>query len=651
QESLERNGLLSRIDVVLSDDPTAETRLRAELPTGAVLETAESRTETLAQMTRAFDVNLRALSLLALVVGMFLIYNSMTFSVVQRRPLIGRLRALGMTRSQIFGLIIGEATVMGIAGTVGGIALGILLASGLLDLVTRTINDLYFVVTVRRLEIEVLTLLKGLGIGVGVTVLAAVRPAWEATAVPVTVVLQRSAVEEVSHRLAYRFALMSVAALLLAAVILVTAQSSIVWSYAGLLLVIIGFVLAAPAGVLLMSRILRPVLSSLFGVVGRMASNAVGAGLSRTGIAISALMVAVAATIGVGIMISSFRSTVSDWLTYSLQADIYIRPPSLVIRRGDAIISPDVVDIVRDTPGLSEVYTVAHGPVRSELGDVDAVIIEPGPMTPETFRLTGRRLGDIEWTWQKVSTTPAVLVSEPFSFRYERAAGDTISLETPSGTRDFVIAGVYLDYGSDLGAILFTKEVFEDHFDYPGTAGIALYLDSDVESDVVIREVAARTRDLQDLSIQSNRELREASLEVFDRTFVVTGVLRFLAVFVAFVGVLSALMALQLEKTRELAVLRATGATPAQVWRYVTAQTGIMGLIAGILSVPLGLALAALLVFIINKRSFGWTLQFEPSFGVLLGAVALSLVAALLAGLYPSWKMAGTDPSEAMRQE
>ena len=532
-----------------------------------------------------------------------------------------------------------------------GIALGVLLATGLLDLVTRTINDLYFVVTVRRLEIEVFTLMKGLAIGVGATVLASLRPAWEATAVPVTVVLQRSAVEETSHRLAYRFALMSLGALVVAGAILLLARSSIVWSYAGLLLVIVGFVLAAPAGVLFISRLLRPLLAAVFGVVGRMASNAVGAGLSRTGIAISALMVAVASTIGVGVMISSFRTTVSDWLTYSLQADVYIRPPNLVTRRGDALIAPVLVERIKETPGVREVYTVAHGPLRANVGDVDAIVIEPGPRTPETFRLTGRRLENVQGTWNLLSEQAAVLVSEPFSFRFGVAAGDSLTFRSSAGPVVFLVAGVYLDYGSDLGAVLFSRAVFENHFPYPGTAGVALYLEPAVDVGGVIREVERRTLGRQDLLIQSNRGLREASLEVFDRTFVVTGVLRFLAVFVAFVGVLSALMALQLEKTRELAVLRATGATPGQIWRYVTLQTGLMGFIAGVLSLPLGLVLAALLVFVINRRSFGWTLQFEPSAGILIGAVLLSVVAAVLAGLYPSWKMAGTDPASAIRQE
>jgi putative ABC transport system permease protein len=458
-------------------------------------------------------------------------------------------------------------------------------------------------------------------------------------------------VEETTHRFAYRFAAIGLAILVAAGLVLRLADASILWSYGGLLLVIVAFVVAAPAGVLVLSRVLRPLFAGVFGLVGRMASNAVGAGLSRTGVAISALMVAVASTIGVGVMISSFRTTVSDWLAYSLQADVYVRPPNLVIRRGDALISPDVVRAIRDAPGIREVYTVAHGRVRSDVGEVDAVVIEPGPMTPGTFRLTGRKLADVDSTWALLSARPALLVSEPFSSRYGVSTGDTLVFETLSGVRPYLVAGVYLDCGSDLGAVLFARDVFEEAFAYPGPAGVALYLDSSVDPDGVVREIRQRTRGRQDLLIQSNRDLRAASLEVFDRTFVVTGVLRFLAVFVAFVGVLSALMALQLEKTREFAVLRATGITPRQLWRYVTLQTGIMGLIAGLLSVPLGLVLAGLLVFVINKRSFGWTLQFEPSAAALVGAVVLSVVAALLAGLYPSWKMARTDPATAIRQE
>jgi putative ABC transport system permease protein len=169
--------------------------------------------------------------------------------------------------------------------------------------------------------------------------------------------------------------------------------------------------------------------------------------------------------------------------------------------------------------------------------------------------------------------------------------------------------------------------------------------------DALVASVRERAGDTQALLVRANRSLRQASMEVFDRTFTITQVLRLLAIGVAFVGVLSALMSLQLERARELAVLRATGLTPGQLWGLVSLQTGLLGLLAGLFSVPLGVALAYVLVHVINQRSFGWTLQLAVTPMTLVQAVLLALVASALAGLYPAWKMARANPALALREE
>jgi len=196
-----------------------------------------------------------------------------------------------------------------------------------------------------------------------------------------------------------------------------------------------------------------------------------------------------------------------------------------------------------------------------------------------------------------------------------------------------------------------SRQTYTRYYDDRGYSGLALYVADGRDPDAMIGEMRAAVAGVQKVLIRSNRGLRETSLEIFDRTFTITTVLRLLAVLVAFIGVLSALMALELERSRELGVLRATGMTPGQVYRYVTLQTGLMGLIAGLASLPLGYALAYVLVYVINKRSFGWTLQLDVPPSVLLQAVALALVAAVLAGLYPAYKMATTSPSVALREE
>ncbi len=647
---LNATGRLSRIDLLIPDAKAGAAQLetiRAGLPAGAEVVRSQTRTRTVEQMTRAFNLNLTALSLLALVVGMFLIYNTMTFSVVQRRPLVGRLRAIGVTRREVFALILGEAFLIGVVGTALGLLGGIVLGQGLVRLVTQTINDLYYVLTVRELSIAPWTLVKGAALGLGATLLATAAPAREATNAPASTVLRRSESESRLQGLAPKLAL---GGLMLGGlgVLLLLPGRSIVLSYLALLCILLSFALITPLAVVGFAGAARPVMGRLFGVLGRMAARGVVSTLSRTAVAIAALSIALAATTGVGVMVGSFRATVEIWLGYSLQADVYVQPPSLVFRRGDATLLPDMAALLRETPGVAGAYSVRRIDAMADVGPTDLVAIDQGPNTRRTFRF---KKGDAEAIWPRFEEESAVIISEPYSFRHSLAVGDTVRLQTERGEAAFPIRGIYYDYASDLGVVMMSRATYDRFYDDPGFSGLALYADPGQDLDALIERLRQRVGGQQELLIRSNRVLRESSLDVFDRTFTITTVLRLLAVAVAFVGVLSALMALQLERARELAVLRATGLTPRQVWRYVTLQTGLMGLVAGLLSIPLGLALAYVLIFVINKRSFGWTLQFEVPAEILLQAVALALVAAVLAGLYPSWKMANASPALALREE
>ena len=644
-------GRLSRIDVLITDDDEGQTllgRLEALLPEGTEIVRSAARTQTVEQMTRAFNLNLTALSLLALVVGMFLIYNTMTFSVVQRRTLVGRLRALGVTRREVFGLILGEALFIGVIGTTIGVLLGLVLGQGLVQLVTQTINDLYYVVRVRTLDLEPWTLVKGIALGLGATLLATFPPAREATTAPAGAVLRRSQEETRARDQAPRLAVAGVVLGLLAGALLFVPGRSIAISYAALLCVLLAFALMTPAAVMLFANALRPLMGRLFGVLGRMAARGIVTTLSRTAVAVASLMIAIAATVGVGVMVDSFRETVQVWLGYSLQADVYVQPPNLVFRRNDASLDPDVVERLKEAPGVRGAYTVRTVRVTSSEGRTDLVAIDQGPNTRRTFRFKD---GNIDEIWAGFEGEDIVIVSEPYSYRYGIAVGDTVTLNTNLGPRPFAVRGIFYDYGSDLGVVMMGRPTYNRYFDDPGVAGLALYAEEGEDVETLVQALRERVGDTQEVIISSNRALREVSLDVFDRTFTVTIVLRLLAVLVAFVGVLSALMALQLERARELAVLRANGLTPRQLWRYVTMQTGLMGLMSGLFSVPLGLSLAAVLIFVINKRSFGWTLQVDVAPEILGQAILLALLAAILAGLYPAWKMARANPAMALREE
>ncbi len=287
---------LSRIDLLIPDDARGEAllaQIEADLPDGTEVRAASAQADALETMTAAFRLNLTALSLLAMVVGLFLIYNTITFSVVQRRQLLGTYRALGITRREVFRLVIGEALVVGAVGTAIGLALGVVLGTGLVRLVTQTIGDLYFVVRVRDLSLDPWSLAKGVALGLGASVLGALGPGWEAASVAPASALRRSQQEDTLADRAGPLALAGLAAVGVG-VALFLIPAGVGLAYVGLLFVIVGAALAAPWSTRLFARSASGVLAHLFGPTGRMAARGINASLSRTAIAVAALAVAVA---------------------------------------------------------------------------------------------------------------------------------------------------------------------------------------------------------------------------------------------------------------------------------------------------------------------------------------------------------------------
>lgn len=651
QEVLGKSGILSRLDLIVPEGAEGQRqleRLATVLPDGIEVKRASARTETVEQMTRAFELNLAALSLLALVVGMFLIYNTMTFAVVQRRPLVGRLRALGVTRQEIFRLVLGEALAIGVVGTLLGVLLGVLLGQGLVRLVTQTINDLYYVLTVRELHIDPFTLGKGVALGLGATLIATWAPAREATRAPASTVLQRSQAETNIRVLVPKLAIAGGILGMVGVFVLLLPTRSIAVSYLALLCTMLAFACLVPLAVIAFGRLVRPVMGRSFGVLGRMAAGGLVSNLSRTAVAMAALMVAIAATIGVGVMVDSFRSTVVTWLDHTLRADVFISAPGFVFRSIDSTLDPE---LVRQFSESEFVETASFGhkinvQYATHEGDLIAPLLPP--QSQATFRFQAGAPAEV---WRAFEEEEGLIISEPYAFRYGKGIGDPIAMQTDLGERTFFVAGIYYDYGSDLGVVLMHRPTFNQYFDDDRVSTLALYLRSGVEPAEAVDAFLQMVPEGQNVVIQANRDLRETSLAIFDRTFTITTVLRLLAIGVAFIGVLTALMALQLERAKELAILRATGLTPSQVWQYVSMQTGLMGVFSGLLAVPLGIVLAVVLVYVINKRSFGWTLQLELTPDVLVQALLLALVAAVLAGLYPSWKMSKANPAHALREE
>jgi putative ABC transport system permease protein len=651
QEILEMPGRLSRIDLVApagEDGETLLARVEEILPGGALLRGTGTRTAQMAGMLAAFDLNLTALSLLALVFGMFLIYNAMTFSVVQRRELLGALRALGVTRGEVRRMVLGEALLTGVVGSLLGLGLGVLMGRGLVRLVTRTINDLYFVVSVESLAIPATVLLKAGLMGVVATLLAGLPAIREAVNAPPRATLTRSMVEDRTRRLVPRAALAGLGLFLAGGALVLIPSRSVPLSFGGLFGLLLGMALLTPLATVGFVRLLMPVLSRAVGILGTLAARGVVASLSRTAPAVAALVVAVSVTVGLGIMISSFRGTVVRWLDHTLQADVYLSPPAPMASRAEGALSDGLVGRLRGVPGVEGISTYRGVTVPTPEGDVRLVALDLDPRGEDAFRFLE---GDPSTVFGRFRSGEALLVSEPFAYRRGLQVGDSVSIPGEAGSVSLPIGAVFSDYGSDQGVVMMGRTAYDRLFADRRITSLGFFLAPGADSEAVLAELRARVGGEDAVVIRSNRSLRQASLEVFDRTFAITAVLRALAFTVAFIGVLSALMALQLERGRELGVLRANGLTPGQVWTLVTTQTGIMGVVAGILAVPAGLVLAAVMIFVVNRRSFGWTLQMELGPDLILQAVGLAVVGALVAGLIPAWRMSRTSPALALREE
>ncbi len=667
-------GRLTRIDLTLPAPPDAATLerlddLRASLPAGARLISAQARRESALRMTQAFELNLRALALLALLCGSFLVYGTITFSVVERRPQIGLLRALGVSRRAVLTRVLVDVATLAALGTALGALGGIGLAHGLVRLVTRTVSDLYFATSVRRIDLDPWSLLQALGLGLGLAIVAGLRPALEATRVAPRLSLRSADSESAGSRRALAAA---VGATMLAAgaLGLALAGRNLVASFGTLFVAILGFSLLVPTCVALVARALEPLVRGR-GIATRMAARGMAHSLGRTGVALSALTLAVATTIGIGVMVSSFRDSVSVWLGDTLRQDLYVSAalPSPDGGGGERVPwDPALLATVRALPGVASIHTVRRVTVDSVVegsrgstpeAEVSSLPTEVTALDTDRsgfdgYRLLGAEKGAHDRLWTAFSSQGAALISEPLAYHRELAVGDPVTLETDRGPITLAIVGIYRDYSTDRGEVLLHRATWDRYFDDPRIDGASIQAAegmSDADLEELRDRVAAALPASPPFDVRSARGLRSAALDVFDRTFLITGVLRLLAGIIAFLGVLSALLALLLERRRHHAVLRALGLSGRELRNLLLLETSALGVIAGLLAVPLGLGLAWAMIHILNRRSFGWSMEMSLSPELLVQGVGLAWLAAFLAGLLPARQLLRSSPAPALRAD
>lgn len=653
QDAFNGQGKLTSIAIIAPEDvlPDAQNKLSAELPPSLVAQRPSQRGIQIEKMTRSFEYNLLALTCIALMVGMFLIYNTMAISVIRRRPEIGTLRALGVSRLQILFLFLLEALTFGLAGTTSGIVAGVAFAQGALEAVSKTFAHFYFKTPLEAVLIEPSAIMWSFAIGMGLTIIAAMAPAIEATSILPAEACRRASIELKASAQAPALAVAGLVMLAIAAISAVQppVNNFPVFGYVSAVCTIFGAGLLMPQILSVVIPLAGRIGEKLFGIEGLLAARCLHGALGRTSVASASLMIGIAMMISLAIMIGSFRRTVMVWVDQTLKADLWIQSAARAGGNRQARISSRTIEQIRATPGVEAIDTFVEQPItfqgdRTNLGAGDFEVVgRYGNLlftSKENAAEVCRRVGDGDG-----------IVSESLANKKNIKQGDTIAVSTSKGDISVRVQGIYYDYATDLGYIVIPRATYNRIFDDRTASSAALYLKPGVSPDVTRTAILEKLGNSAWLRIRNTQELRNEALKVFDRTFAITYALHTIAIMVALLSVMNTLFALTMESKRDFGILRYLGASVGQLRKIVLVEAGLLGAIGNVGGLLLGFVLSLLLIHVINKQSFGWTVQFSWHSEFIWQSSLLVFVTAVLSGLIPARIAAKTLAPEVVREE
>ena len=611
-------GSLSRIEFVVEEGPEVEAqraRLRAQLESWSeerwLVSSPADRRASAATMTRAFRVNLTILSLIALLVGLYLIFQALDGAVVRRREEIGILRSLGVEEYLIRRVWLLEAALLGLAGGALGAVLGWAGAQFSVRLVGRTVNALYYSTSVDAARLEWGELVAALLLAVATSLLAGWLPARAAARTPPAQILVRHALAPPGMQFWRKEWLGAIIVLAGFALVLLPplrfaggVRFPLAGYFAGLGWIIGGGILSG-ATLRALARLARPLGRWLIPV--KIAAGHLVQPSGRHRLAVAGLVCAIAMTAGMTILVASFDTTMRGWVERTFQADLYISSSGAQSAATENRISPDTWKSILAHPAVADVNLVQTCDVQLPAGKTMLSGAELAVMQRRTaIPWMQPPLADDVFAFEKNATL--ALVSESFSERFSLRRGDAFTLPTPQGKKELTIAGVFSDYGNERGSILVERRHFAAWFQNEQVSGLMVFLRANFSAESLRAEWLARYPGLR---VFSNAHLRVEILRIFRQTFAITYALEVIGVLVAVIGLGLTLVSVLLERRAELTTLRALGLNRGEI-AQATACEGLVLAVAGVaVGVAVSLALGWMLIFVINKQTFGWTLGFD----------------------------------------
>ncbi len=623
QRLLSMDGQLSRL-IVAETQPLNRAPL-AEITPSLSLRPPQGGSDV-ARLTDSFHLNLTAFGLLSFAVGIFIVNGAIGLAFEQRRPVIRTLRALGFPLRNLVGLIASELLVLSVIAGAIGVGLGYLVAAALLPDVAATLSGLYGASVSGTLQLRPEWWLSGLAIAVGGTGLAASASLWRLAQMPLLAGARPRAWAMQAKRGRFIQALAAVS-LLVAAGLLAALGSGLFAGFAMLAALLIGAALALP---LLLDVVLGFGASRARGVISEWFWADTRQQLPGLSLALMALLLAMAANVGVSTMVSSFRLTFTGFLDQRLASELYVYTNDVdQAAQVQAFLKPRVEIVL---------------PIRAATQDVRGLPTEIyGPTPHSTYRDNWVFLQSAPNAWAEIEAGQGAAINEQLARRADIAIGDRITL----AGEPFDVLGIYGDYGNPIGQALVTESVFEALF--PDIRALRFGVRMPPEDVPALTNALLAEFDLPDANVVNQAGIKAFSLDVFDRTFTVTGALNVLTLAVAGFAILMSLLTLATMRLPQLAPVWAQGLTRSKLGQIEILRAVILALLTTVLALPLGLALAWTLLAVVNVEAFGWRLPmflFPADYARL---AIFAVVAAILAALWPAVKLSNTRPADLLK--
>jgi putative ABC transport system permease protein len=628
-----RTGQLDRIEFVLpegSDRSVRASALRQELSTWMagrwILSSSSDRRDNAATMTQAFRLNLTILSLLALLVGLMLVFQALDGAVVRRREEIAILRSLGVEPERIRRAWLLEAAVLGLIGGVLGLILGWAGAQGAVRGVGQTVNSLYYATAVQSASLDPVEAAAALLLAITASLVAGGWPARQAATTPPAQLIGRNRAQ--TGTAAPRWVLPTALMLLVIGAALATLPALRLEGGSRISLAAYGSALTWLLGAGLLAGLLPPFLMRRltswdgFSAPTRLGLSHLRQPTGRHRLAIAGLVCAVAMTAGMAILVGSFDTTLRGWIESTFMADLYVSSEGAQSASTQNRIRPETWKALVSDPEVVAANVVQALELQLPGGSTLLFGGNPAFMRDQA-RIAWREEPTDDALWDPARNSGLAMASESFSHRFQLHRGDTLTLPTPTGPRRITLAGIFSDYGNERGSLVIQREHFASWFgDELATSVIAKLRDPDQGSLVRARWKA----NYPGLAVYTQPHLRSEALRIFRQTFAITDALELIGIAVSVLGLGFTLASLLWERRNDLTTLRALGFRHSEIAWATTLESVLTALVGILVGLVASLALGWLLIHRVNVQTFGWTLETDPPW-LWLGGLALAVLA------------------------